>query len=301
VLKKSGIPIIFYHVGDFWKNRAKELLDVALCQATLASPHSDVILLTDEITPRSFALTQAAVADYSADVASFEKDYVHTSINNELYELHCFTRWFVIREFVRRNRISQFCIFDTDILLFSPAEHFAREFAGYAAGNWPWSNFFSDVGALDIMCDYFHDVFRDRNRLMQLADQQKANVGQPHMSDMVLLFELAKSNPKFLDQNGFPHKGYDSNIRHSNGEYFVMDGPIKLLTIGPDRIPVAYRSRDNAPVPFHTLHFQGQTKLLMGRFAWTMPPESESLFKLARNSPCPCTSGKRYKNCHGAL
>jgi hypothetical protein len=302
VLKKSSIPILFYHVGDFWKVGAKRFLDTALCQATLASPNSDVILLTDEIRQLSFDVQQVQVREYFSESAlSFQKVYVHMSISNELYELHCYIRWFVIREFVRRHGIQHFCVFDSDVLLFSSVERFASEFAGYAAGNWAWANYFSGLTALDAMCEYFYRVFLDRQFLIQLAERKRAMLGKAHVSDMNMLTELAKSNASFLDQSDFPNRGFDHNVRDSENGIYIMDGGIKLLTEGQNGTWNARRSQDHAPVPFHFLHFQGPSKQLMGMFAWKVPAESEIIYKIARNQLCPCLSGKRWKHCHGRL
>jgi hypothetical protein len=299
VLKKSGIPVIFYQVGDFSNVSYKRFSDVAVCQATLASPNSDIILLTDEIRSLPFNVTQALVRDYWGEVDAFVKEYVHVSINPVQYEAHCYIRWFVIREFVRKHGISNFCYFDSDVLIFSPVERFAAEFRGCSAGNWSWANFFAEVDVLDVMCDYFHNVFRDRDLLESLVEQRRRVSGFPDLSDMNLLVELSKSNGTFLDQKDFPFKGYDQNIRESENGYYLMDEGIKLLNKGPEGIFTAHRSQDSSEVPFHFLHFQGQSKYLMALFAWRVPVDSAANFQIRPNAECPCLGGKRWKHCHG--
>ena len=89
----------------------------------------------------------------------------------------CFTRWFVIREFVRQHAIDRFCSFDTDIMLFSSVADFAVEFGSHSAGNWSWANTFSGAAAVDLMCDYFSGVFADNELLNQMADKIYRRIG----------------------------------------------------------------------------------------------------------------------------
>jgi preprotein translocase subunit SecA len=39
----------------------------------------------------------------------------------------------------------------------------------------------------------------------------------------------------------------------------------------------------------------------MAASAGRNPDDRSTWGKVARNAPCPCGSGKRYKQCHGAL
>jgi hypothetical protein len=320
VLKKAGIPIFFFHidVGEFYYIGADRFtsLDIALRQATLASPNSDVILLTDKVRPLNFEVIQIPIASYTDNIADFEKSYIHISNNTQPYELTCFARWFIIRNFIRQHEIRRFCVLDSDIMLFSPIEVFAAEFsAPFRAGNWAWANFFSDVGALDLMCDYFSDVFANHKLLDELAEKINQRIGRRHISDMQLLFELPERSPVFLDQSGFPAKGFDNSVRKDDGVYLrfehphfmhtqFMLGSTKYLTIGQDGVPLARRNKDGADIPFHLLHFQGPAKWLMSKFAWTGPqgknkPLSSYPITISRNELCPCGSGARVKYCHG--
>ena len=243
---------------------------------------------------------QALIRDYFEGAKDFNKDYVHLSILSKEYELNCYSRWFVMRDFARRHAMQSFCYFDSDILLFAPVERFTNEFRGYIAGNWAWANFISKPEAIDLLCDYLHDAFRDGERLHALAERNRSLFGQPHVSDMYILLEWPKSNSDILDQNDFPQKGFDHNIRESEDGLYAMDGGIKHLTQGDHGMWVAHRNHGGAEMPFYFLHFQGWSKFLMARFAWKLP-DGESIYHVSRNAPCPCMSGKRWKHCHGGM
>src|SRR5262249_15688723 len=261
VAKKSGTPIIFYHCRGFYQFHGREydtsgFLNVALYQARLAAPNSEIILLTDEIRPLQMDVKQALIRDYFETAEDFNKDYVHVSILSKEYELNCYLRWFVIRDFARKHAIQSFCYFDSDILLFAPVEKFVSEFRGYIAGNWSWANFISQPEAIDRLCKYLHKTFRDRERLHALAERNRSSFGRPHVSDMYILLEWPKSSSGILAQNDFPQKGFDHNIRESEEGLFAMDGGIKRLTQGHHGMWVAHRNNDGAEMPFYFLHFQ---------------------------------------------
>ncbi len=261
-------PILFVHAAiPSSKPETKLFLDIALRQATLASPANDVILLSDVHRPGVPGITQLRLANYHRDASRFERLYRHTSVNSADYERFCFARWFHIREFVQRHGIERLCVLDSDIMLFSPIERFIVEFDGYQAGNWAWANVLTAAG-LELMCGYFEQIFRDGRLLATLADKYRYD-GRPHLSDMYALNELAAGNPAFLDQNGLKAKGFDDSIGAPG--LFVMDGAFKLLTIGNDGVPIGRRSVDGAEVPFHFLHFQGGAKSLMAKYAWCAP------------------------------
>jgi hypothetical protein len=307
IAKKSGTPIVFYHRRSFYRYHGRDydsigFLNVALYQARLAAPNSEIILLTDETRPLQLDVKQAMIDEYSESAEDFEKDYVHLSVLPfEDFELNCYLRWFVMRDFTRRHAIQSFCYFDSDILLFAPVERFASEFRGYIAGNWSWANFVSQPEAIDLLCDYLHNTFRHRDQLYALAERNRYLHGRADVNDMRMLFELPKSNGDILDQKDFPWKGFDHSIRESEEGLYTMDGGIKLLTRGDHGMWVAHRNRDGVEVPFYFLHFQGWSKFLMARFAWKLQAGSQSIYDVPRNAPCPCMSGKRWKQCHGRM
>jgi len=267
VLRRPGIPIVFLQAGESMNVGANRFWEIALRQAALASPGSDVILLTDVERPGLPGIIQVPLGEHYKAASKFMQLYRHVSANDFRYELICFRRWFYIRDFVRRHGITRFCMFDCDILLFSPVEVFAAEFGEYPAGNWAWANTISSLEALDLICEHFETVFRNRRLLASIAEKYRLGA-TPHLSDMLALFELAEGHPAFLNQHTLRARGFDDNINGSSSGLFVMDGPIKSLTVGANGIPLARRTSDGAEVPFHFLHFAGPAKIRMAEFAW---------------------------------
>lgn len=259
-LDKPGLPILFVHIGH------KGVLDIALEQAVRASPDSPVILLTDEIRDLPFPVHQADIRLYTGSYGRFGAVYEHLSVNGEGYEAMCYGRWFFVHDFAVRHGLGRFCVFDSDIMLYRPAEHFAAPFAGRIAGNWSWANCFEGPEALGYLCDRFVELFADKPRLHALADRFRID-GKPHVSDMHLLMEIAAGDPRFLEQGGLIDQGFDHNIRDGNRRFVMRDG-LKDVRFGLDGIPVCARTDGGPPVPFTFLHFQGPAKERMGEFAW---------------------------------
>jgi hypothetical protein len=253
---KPGIPIICPHVGESW------FLDITLRQAALASPNSDIIFLTDIERPNLPGIIQMPVGAHHHAADEFKKLYRHASINWAKYELFCFTRWFYIQDFVRLHGIDCFCMIDSDVMLFSPIERFAAEFADRPAGNWSGANVIRSVNALDTICEHFQAIFNNRQLLSTIRNKYGV------VSDLTAMVDLGSRNSSFFNQYALPAKGFDDNINSSSGGLYLMDGKTKSLTVGRDGIPRARRASDGVEVPFHFLHFQGDAKALMPTFAW---------------------------------
>jgi hypothetical protein len=191
-LTTRGIPIIFVQAGAFFNGNSKQLMNLALRQAVAASPDSDVIPLTDAKRLGLPEVSQVLLSEYwTRGVLKFKWGYKHTSDSPPAFERFCFLRWYYIRAFVRHRGIKRFCVLDTDILLFSPIDKFAAEFAGYRAGNWTWANVFSDISVLDEMIDYFERIFRDARLRNEISIKYYPGA-PPRVTDMMALFEMAK-------------------------------------------------------------------------------------------------------------
>jgi hypothetical protein len=190
--QKPGLPIIFVHTDHLLKINARQYLDIALRQAARASPESDVILLTDNDRPELPEIRQFALSDHLGAARNFERLYEHISPNCYRYECFCFVRWFYIRHFVKRYDIGRFCMFDTDIMLFSAVEKFTAEFGDHPAGSRSWANVIR-AEALDLIYDHFEGAFRNME-LFQSAF--------PHIPDMTVLLSLARTKPRDASAEG---------------------------------------------------------------------------------------------------
>lgn len=258
---KPGIPIVFFQVGR------KDDIDIALRQASLAAPASDLILITDEIRDLDVDVLQFRLDDCVASFGAFRDVYIHASVNPYGFELLCFARWFMMLDLCRKIGLERLFVIDSDVLLYQPPEVVAKEFRGYCAGSWAGTNYFDGLEGLEAICRYFLDVYSDRRTFIKVAAASLMD-GIPQVSDMSLLLDLAAGDPRFLDMDTLMERGFDPNIRTSSNGIFDMHGPIKLIVFDDDGIPYCRRSDNGRPVDFKILHFQGCAKKIMDQFAW---------------------------------
>jgi preprotein translocase subunit SecA len=71
----------------------------------------------------------------------------------------------------------------------------------------------------------------------------------------------------------------------------------RMMPNQPPRKGQAIASKEAAPSGFHGNGADGQGELPAAR---PVPQTVRVGPKVGRNDPCPCGSGKKYKNCHGA-
>ena len=66
--------------------------------------------------------------DYFNYANEFIEIYQHFSTNHYWYELFCFTRWFVLYEFVTKHKIDKFFLIDSDVLLFENIQNIEQTY-----------------------------------------------------------------------------------------------------------------------------------------------------------------------------
>jgi preprotein translocase subunit SecA len=77
--------------------------------------------------------------------------------------------------------------------------------------------------------------------------------------------------------------------------------PVRVAQEGGAAAPAQVQQRARAQVDVNRLHasrMEAARQAGSGDRGKPMPVQVEK--KVGRNDPCPCGSGKKYKNCHGA-
>lgn len=91
--------IIFVHTGNAY------YLELALSQAKISNPNADIILLGDKYNNKYPYINHFLISDYFESAKEFSEVFFNYSPNKREYELFCFQRWFVIKDFLIRNKI----------------------------------------------------------------------------------------------------------------------------------------------------------------------------------------------------
>ncbi|WNC16640.1 hypothetical protein [Brevibacillus brevis] len=249
-----SIPILFIHRAD------EEHLGACLQQARISNPASRVILIGTKENAKHCPpqAEHHLIQDYGQSAQLFANFYRHLSSNDYTYNLFCFQRWFILRDFLRRNHISQCYYLDSDVLLYAdvnPPEYqdLLLEFS--------WTTF-CDVATLDRFCHYMIAHFTDPRLLQKLLDYSK-EIGNVPLSDMVTCIHY---HNYFLRKNStfglFGDSFFDHNLScplapscpaiemlEGKKRMYLVNGTLACKVLGTDRYLKA-----------NSLHFQGSAK-----------------------------------------
>ncbi len=143
----------------FFVHRSNSIyLKYTLRQARFYNPHAPIYLIGDESNNQYDFVTHINIEDYFESAGEFSKHYVHMSFTPQKFEQFCFERWFIIKDFVKKNKVEQFLCLDSDVLLFCNANEVKDKYNSYEftiRGNCGAGlNYFSSIKALEEFCDY---------------------------------------------------------------------------------------------------------------------------------------------------
>lgn len=106
--------IIFVHKGSAY------YLSIAVAQAKKTNPNVEIILLGDKFNEKIPGCKHFHLNNYFSEAEHFAKVFVNYSPNPQSYELFCFQRWFIIKDFLKNNPqyddVFLYC--DSDTMLF---------------------------------------------------------------------------------------------------------------------------------------------------------------------------------------
>ncbi|WP_416666457.1 hypothetical protein [Egbenema bharatensis] len=266
-----SIPIVLIHRSD------SDYLLYSLMQAKIRNPDSRIYLLGDFSNNHYQFSEHYQIDDYFKGANDFAKSYQHFSTNPFQFELFCFQRWFVLRDFMRNNAISQCFHMDSDVMLFAEITSEYRNFSQFdftlsrsqsSDSLSPHCSFINSLEALDSFCDFLMRLYREP-QLTQLMEQQflkRCRSGLPGGAcDMTAFREYVASSSVRVGYTSdiINDSVYDHRIRSSDG--FVMN-PLGLKQIQwIDNQPFGKTSEGDL-IKFNALHFQGNSKKFMKQF-----------------------------------
>jgi len=220
--------------------------------------------------------------DMKKDIQEFSSLYVHMNTTPPDYELFCYTRWFVLRNFMEVNDIPVVMYIDSDVLLFQDATEGWKNFDNYimslvhrTSGH---TSFITKEG-IDSFCDMLLDIYSNKsgyhfNKIMSHFEIRQSAGLPGGVCDMTLL-EYFHYHAEFGGGPGrigemmhiINDTTYDHNINVSDKDY-EFDGTkvltkVKIFENHRDP-PSVFNNRLGKFIKFNTLHFQGGAKRLMG-------------------------------------
>lgn len=260
------IPIIYFHKSHSY------YLHAALLKARMTNPNRDIILLGDETNARYSFVRHYNIKDYMNYANEFAKVYEHHSPNPFAFELMCFQRWFVIKEFVCKNIGGAFLYCDTDTLLFTDITEDLKTWVDYSfticRTGTPCFTYFNK-GEIEKFTDFIYRLYssmegRDliRTYAKRLRDEKK----RYGISDMTAFMAYERcQGVKCLHVDSIVNGTcYGHNYRDRNDGYEMRDNHYNVKE-GPG-IPSCLFLPTNEIVKFKGLHCQGGMKKRMPNF-----------------------------------
>jgi len=107
------LPIVFIHRSN------SDHLKYAFKQARTSNPNSPIYLLGDTTNNKYDYIEHRAFGDYFEGATQFAEVYRHYSTHGTEFELICFQRWFILRDFLVQNQISRCLYLDSDTMLYA--------------------------------------------------------------------------------------------------------------------------------------------------------------------------------------
>lgn len=273
-INQSGtVPVVFIHRGD------DDYLAFSLQQAKRSNPQSDVVLIGDASNGKyaSESVHHCMIDRYFESAGRFAEVYKHQSGNAYDYELFCFQRWFVLKDFMKANGLERCCYLDSDIMLYAnvndPAYHgFTNVWAMLTINT---------MSTLEDLC-YLIDVYFRNPDLYEYVSSYSRNLGFQGLNDMVFSSLFLDHWPQYKQHldGVFGDSFFDGNIRHplhvslpagGSATVEMLDGKKKVYRRQGE---LYAKAGDDYWVKINSLHFQGETKSYMAYFLAPGEPAS---------------------------
>jgi len=262
------IPVIFL------SKTIRTSPEIELIVKQACKNNKDVYLLGDDGNKPYCPNNHVSMFDYYEGASEFEKLYRHLSTNEITVELFCFSRWFIMRDFLRKNNFDGGLHLDTDILFFSDAtkefnrfKHLYCVLSGRTSGH---SSYWTLEG-LEAFCDYLMEIYSNPSgydfQRLEMHYQVRQHFGlDGGLCDMTLLESFARYKyPHLVGECSVVSDGsyYDHIIQIDEGFEFE-DGRKRFYF--ENGVPYSHHIRSNRDIPFSTIHFQGASKYLINDF-----------------------------------
>jgi hypothetical protein len=266
----SSLPIVFIHRSN------SAYLKYSLSQAQATNPRSPVILIGDRSNDCYDFVVHREIDEFFQGAAEFENIYTHFSTQSPSFELICFQRWFILRDFLLANKIPRCLYLDSDTMLYTDVTQDSEKFAHFdftlSHQTSGCTFFLNRVEALAGFCQFLMDVYSKKDRYFYDKLVAHYAVTRRHglkggVCDMTA-FQLYGEN-HFGEIGEVAHiideSVYDPAITISRPG-FEMEGGVKKIVWRND-LPYGKHLRTGREIRFNSLQFHGSgSKSLISQF-----------------------------------
>lgn len=259
-----SLPIVFIHRDD------EEHVRICMQQAKTSNPSSRVILIGNPENKHLCGnnIEHYLLSKYNQSAQTFSTHYKHASpLNDYTYNLFCFLRWFVLRDFMRSQGIERCWYFDSDVMLYTDISQLDAASLSNFEIEYTWTTT-CDLRMLDQLCDYMTKFFREHLHYQTLLDYAKENGDLP-VSDMILFvlfhnYALRRSATYGMIAAGFFDHNLNCPFPPFTPQIHSLDNKKKIY----QKAGVLYCkfTEKEDYIKVHTLHFQGHAKAYIPYF-----------------------------------
>ena len=263
------IPVIIIHNGF------QDYLRYTIIQA---NKQNKVYLLGN--TNVDLKLDNFETVNFSGLSDGFEelkKNYVHLNTTPFEYELFCYQRWYIIRNFMSAKKLDVVFYIDSDVLLYADVDKEWCKYDKYTMTllhrSAATSSFITYKGICDF-CKLLTYAYSNKNSYVFKKIESHFRVRQEcrlagGVCDMTLLEHFHRED----DLGGGPGRvgemmqiiddsTYDHNINTADNDFSYKNGAKEIKIV--DKQPYVFNIKLNKDIKFNALHFQGQAKSRMG-------------------------------------
>jgi hypothetical protein len=263
------LPIVFVHRSD------SEHLRYSLAQAKSSNPGSPVFLLGDASNDRYDFVEHHHLDKYLGSAGELRKIYKHYSTHEVEFELICFQRWFILRDFLVSHGMEQCLYLDSDVMLYADVTNDARKFAEFDF-TLCWDSvgcvfFLNRLEGLQQFCQFVMDIYSKKEKYLYDRMVSHFAVRTKHglpggACDMTAFQFFREINFGQVGEASRVIDGsiYDPNINQPNPG-FAMENGVKK-TVWREGQPYGTYVRTGEEIRFNSLHFNGSAKRLMSDY-----------------------------------
>lgn len=253
-----AIPIILIHRSN------SNYLPYTIAQARRTNPKSPLFLIGDE-SNRYGLVEHELISKYLDSATKFAHVYQHLSTNPIEYELFCFQRWFILKDFMSRHAFDQCFYLDSDVMLYEDITLDQQRLQHYEialTADTPSSIFVNNLASLERFCTFVFNLYQNSDSLQRIKfffKEQLQSTLATSISDMFAFAAYRKQYPHkvgdLLEINN--DSTYDALMTAPDG--FEMVNGIKKIHFRNQQ-PFGNHLESGRVIRFKSLHFQGNSK-----------------------------------------
>ncbi|PSB30672.1 tetratricopeptide repeat protein [Stenomitos frigidus] len=253
-----AIPIILIHRSN------SNYLPYTIAQAKWTNPKSRLFFIGDE-SNRYELVEHDFFAKYMDAATEFAHVYRHLSTNPIEYELFCFQRWFILKDFMSRQALEQCFYLDSDVMLYEDITRDQQRLKNVQialTADVPSAVFVNDFASLERFCSFVFNLYQNPDSFQIIEAAFKAQLQNNLATSISDMFAFAEYRRQYPHQVGDlleikDDSTYDAGMTTSDG--FELLNGVKAIHFQHQQ-PFGKHLDSDKTIRFKVLHFQGRSK-----------------------------------------